>query len=303
VTPQDVSIAIPTYKRESVLVSTIELLLDQNPAELLIIDQTPEHQPPVEAALRHLEATDRIRWLRLPRPSITRAMNTALQRAERPIVLFLDDDVVPAPGLIHAHASGYSSDEIWGVAGQVLQPGQEPEDVSYTTSDALGTSLGFPFNSTRPTFVRNGMAGNLSLRRERALSVGGFDENFAGVAYRYETEFCGRLCRAGGRIFFQPSASLRHLKFPSGGTRSYGDHLTSPSPAHGVGDYYFALRQGPSLSVIGYVLRRPLREVCTRFHLRHPWWMPVKLLGEMSALLWAVVLVLRGPRYVETLSV
>jgi hypothetical protein len=146
------------------------------------------------------------------------------------------------------------------------------------------------------------MAGNLSMRRERVLQLGGFDENFVGVAYRFETDLCRRLSRAGGRILFQPSATIRHLRFPSGGTRSHGNHLTSPSPAHGVGDYYFALRQGVSPSVLGYILRRPVREVCTRFHLRHPWWMPVKCLGEMTALLWAVVLALRGPRYAQTVA-
>ena len=297
--PRDVSVAIPTYGREGVLVATIESLLAQDPAELLIVDQTPRHEPPVEATLRQLDDGRRVRWLRLPRPSITRAMNTALQRASRPIVLFLDDDIVPGPRLIQAHSDGYSSSEVWAVAGQVLQPGQEPLDLAGVDIDALGNSFEFPFHSSQPALVRGAMAGNLSVRRERALGAGGFDENFVGVAYRFETEFCRRLCNAGGRILFHPAASIRHLKFPSGGTRSYGSHLTSPSPAHGVGDYYFGLRQGVSLSAAAYILRRPFREVCTRFHLRHPWWIPVKWVGEMGALLWAVGLALRGPRYAE----
>jgi GT2 family glycosyltransferase len=298
VTPRDISVAIPTYQRELVLISTVEAVLEQDPEELLVVDQTREHDHEVAAALRKLDAADRIRWLRLPQPSITRAMNTALQRARRPVVLFLDDDVVPAPGLIQAHSSGYSNDEVWAVAGQVLQPGQEPEGVSSTAGD-LRASLAFPFHSTRAAFIQSGMAGNLSMRRDRALQVGGFDENFVGVAYRFETDLCHRLSRAGGRILFEPSASIRHLRYPRGGTRSHGNHLTSPSPAHGVGDYYFALRQGPSIWALRYVLRRFLSAVCTRFHLRHPWWVPVKWFGEASALVLAVGLVLRGPRYLD----
>src|SRR5437868_3122650 len=80
----------------------------------------------------------------------------------------------------------------------------------------LGACLDFPFNSAIPAQVANVMAGNLSVRREMALAVGGFDENFVGVAYRFETEFCRRLLRAGGRVLFQPAASIHHLRTPTG---------------------------------------------------------------------------------------
>jgi GT2 family glycosyltransferase len=302
VTTRGISVAIPTFQRESILVATIESVLEQCPEELLVVDQTAEHEPAVEATLHRLEATGRIRRLRLKHPSITHAMNTALELARQPIVLFLDDDVVPTPGLIAAHSRAYCDDGVWAVAGQVLQPGQGPEDVTATEGSDLCTSLNFPFNSTHTAWVKSAIGCNFSADRDNALRIGGFDENFLGSAYRFETDFCCRVWLAGGKVLFEPAASVRHLKFPSGGTRARGSHLTSVSPRHGVGDYYFALRQGLSLSVLAYVLRRPLREVCTRFHLRHPWWLPVKGLGEVTALLWAVGLALRGPRYVDPVS-
>jgi hypothetical protein len=57
-----------------------------------------------------------------------------------------------------------------------------------------------------------------------------------------------------------------------------------------VGDCYYALRCGGGLQACWYLLRRPLREVRTRFHLRHPWWIPVKLVGELRALAQALSL-------------
>ncbi len=78
----------------------------------------------------------------------------------------------------------------------------------------------------------------------------------------------------------------------------YGNHLTSASPAHGAGDYYFALSNGFTWESLGYILRRPLREVCTCFHLRHPWWIPIKFVGEVRALILAIIQISRGPRYV-----
>jgi len=295
-----VTIAVPTYQREQMLIDTLGHLLALEPpaAELLVVDQTPRHQEAVEEQLRQWEEAGRIRLLRLPEPSITRAMNTALLEASRPIVLFLDDDIVPDPGLIGAHAGSYADEAVWATAGQVLQPGQQPvADPPPFCTRGFRAYLDFPFNSQTRTFVQSVMAGNLSVRRERALQIGGLDENFVGVAYRSETEFARRLCRCGGTVAFEPAATIRHLRASQGGTRTSGVHLRSASPAHGVGDYYFALRQGIGLGGLLYMLRRPFREVCTAFHLRRPWWIPVKLLGELRALLLALRLAARGPRY------
>jgi GT2 family glycosyltransferase len=143
------------------------------------------------------------------------------------------------------------------------------------------------------------MAGNLCVRRSRAMEVGGFDENFVGSAYRFETEFCRRLTRAGGQVLFQPAASLRHLRATMGGVRTHGRHEASVSGIHGVGDYYFALAEGLSWDVLRYILRRPVREVSTSFHLRHPWWIAPKLIGELRALTWAVRLHRSGPRLIR----
>jgi GT2 family glycosyltransferase len=297
-TANDLAVAIPTYARESVLVDTLRSVLAQGPGELLVVDQTPHHSPGTQQALESLAEGGKILWIRLPRPSITRAMNTALLRASSPIVLFLDDDIEPAAGLLEAHVDSYTDEGIWAVAGQVLQPGEEPDAGPADRSEELGASLRFRFNSAIQATIRNGMAGNLSLRRQRALSMGGFDENFVGVAYRFETEFCRRLCDAGGRILFQPRASIHHLRHASGGTRAFGSHLTSASPAHGVGDYYFALQRGVTLGALSYLLRRPFREVATRFHMRHPWWIPVKTVGELLAFLWALGLSAKGARLI-----
>ncbi|MEI7731541.1 MAG: hypothetical protein WCO56_18350 [Verrucomicrobiota bacterium] len=83
---------------------------------------------------------------------------------------------------------------------------------------------------------------------------------------------------------------------PSGGTRAYGHHLTSASPMHGVGDYYFALRHGRGLEKWWYIARRPFREVGTKFHLKHPWYIPIKLLGEFRAMLLAFKLIRQQPK-------
>jgi len=301
--PQDVSIAIPTFGRDEVLIDTLRACLDQSPlaGEILVIDQTPCHAPAAERELNDWHQAGRIRWERLARPSIPVAMNHALKCATGRIVLFLDDDIVPGPGLAASHAVAYNDADIVAVVGQIVQPWQQPADIaSSTPGSCLSADFDFPFHSTRRAELQNAMAGHMSVIREQALAIGGFDENFRGTAYRFETEFARRILRGGGRIIFEPAASIRHLRAARGGTRTAGNHLASASPIHGVGDYYFAIGNGRYSEIPVYILRRMIRETCTRFHLRRPWYIPVKLVGEIRALCWAIALHHQGPALINT---
>ena len=292
-----VTIAIPTYNRGGILVETIARLLALAPraAEIVIVDQTRAHDREVAAKLEAWSGRGEIRWIRLPEPSVPRAMNEALRAASQPIVLFIDDDVVPSPSLVgeHEHAHGQG---VWAVAGQVLQPGQRPQHAAALHGGVL-RDLEFPFNHDTPCDVENVMAGNLSVVRARALAIGGFDENFIGAAYRFETDFARRVIAAGGRIRFAPRAALDHLHLATGGIRAHGDHRRSAAPAHSAGDYYFALWHIGSFR--RYALRRFVRNVFTKWHLRHPWTLPGKVAGEVRGYLLAKRLYRRGRRLME----
>ncbi|HEX6160446.1 MAG TPA: glycosyltransferase [Thermoanaerobaculia bacterium] len=311
------TIAIPTYNRGGILVDTIDRLLALTPPadEIVIVDQTREHPPAIAARLAAWNTNGDIRHITLPEPSIPHAMNVALEEARSELVLFLDDDLIPGPTLVAEHRAAYRDDSIWACAGQVLQPGEtecHPEERSDEGPPATGAAPGasasargsfaplrttrddleFRFNSGTGTFITNVMAGNLSVRRERALLIGGFDENYIGAAYRFESDFALRLVAAGGKIWFEPRASIRHLKLATGGLRALGDHRSTMSPMHAVGDYYFALTHRHDF--LRYALLRMRRNVLTRWHLRHPWAIPTKLIGEVRGLLLARRLRRRG---------
>jgi GT2 family glycosyltransferase len=287
-----ITVAIPTYNRGAILLDTLGLLptLDPPPDEILVVDQTSAHPPEVA---RKLAAMQGIRLITLEQPSIPHAMNIALEEATHEIVLFLDDDSFPSPHLLREHARAYEDAGVWAVVGQVLQPGEEPIHAAPKTGERL-RDLEFPFNHDEARDVENVIACNLSVRRSRALEIGGFDENYIQVAYRFETDFARRIVAAGGRVRFEPKASIRHLKIPTGGVRAYGDHRTSPSPAHSIGDYYFARRHARSFWL--YVLQRLRKNVLTRFHLTHPWTIPAKLTGELRGLTGSARLARDGPR-------
>jgi GT2 family glycosyltransferase len=284
-----ITVAIPTYNRGAIVAETVRRLfeLEPPPEAIIVVDQSvAENQ-----ALSRWHRQGRIRLIRLAQPSIPHAMNVALLEATTPVVLYIDDDVEPAAGLIAAHERAHADESIWAVVGQILQPGEEPDHFAEPEDD-----LEFHFNHDTGCFVTNVMAGNLSVKREHAIDAGGFDENYVGVAYRFETDFALRLVAAGGKVWFSPEAGLRHLKLASGGLRSYGDHRSSPSPAHSAGDYYFAIHHRPP--PLRYALRRLRRNVVTRYHLTHPWTIPTKLIGELRGWMLARRLARGGRRLI-----
>ena len=282
-----VTVVIPTLGRERVLVETLEQVLGapDRPEAVIVVDQTPVHETETDRRLTAWRDAGAVWWERPAEASIPKAMNLGLRLASTPLVLFLDDDVRCHPGLFEGHRRTHA--EFPGAAavvGRVVQPWQTAADLPRPPrTPGLREDFGFPFHGGPPGEVANVMAGNLSVKRERALAVGGFDEQFTGSAFRFETDFARRLIAAGETVRYAPGAGLDHLRVRTGGTRKMGSHLTSTDPKHGVGDYYFALRHASPKAAAAYAASRMTREVRTRFHLARPWWIPVKLLGEVRA--------------------
>ena len=276
---KNISVIIPTYQREQVLLDTLAGLIKQiEPGdEILVMDQTQAHETGTTSQLAAWNASGLTKWICLQEPSITKSMNLGAIRSKNEILLFMDDDIVPDGGLLKAHREAYQKSDIWAVAGQVIQPWQSSASQS----------------------INEVMAGNLSVLKSRFFEVGGFDENFRAVAYRFEKEFAERLIERGGKILFESSAIIQHLQAVNGGVRFAGRHDRSFLPYHSVGEYYYFLRSKKVKHKLLSSLKRLFSSVCTKHHLLHPWYIPVTLFAETAGLFWGVLLYLQGPRLVN----
>ena len=287
------TIVIPTYCREEVLLETVHHLLALNvpTVEILIVDQSTSHVPQVQCELSRLYALSQIRMFKLTEPSIPTAMNCGLVEASHDLVLFVDDDIIPEADLIRAHLGGHALGKKGRiVAGRVIQPWQEGLDFSQDKS--------FHFASLQSGEIDHFMGGNLSLDRHEAIALGGFDENFVRVAYQFEAEFAYRWRAAGHKIIFEPAACVHHLKVSSGGTRTFGNHLSTIRPDHSVGAYYFYLRTWSGSSTLKSIMNRVFGAVTTKYHLKNPWRVLPTLISEIRGLIWACRLAWRGRRYI-----
>lgn len=216
----DICVVIPTYRREEVLLDTIDGILKQSHQnlELLVVDQSTEHSAETATALAAIN-DPRFRYYLADPPSLPAARNFALRHTKALIVLYLDDDITPDKDLVKYHLQAFKEHpDISAVAGRVLQKGF-PIKKNVLSFDDYAISEGV-FTATDATYTNAFPGGNCALKVEDALRVGGFDTRFYANAFREESDMALKMSRAGMKIYFEPRASLLHLATHSGGTRA-----------------------------------------------------------------------------------
>lgn len=237
------SIAIPTYRREQVLIDTCRQVLSQIDAtnmELLVIDQTEQHEPAVAEALALWTQSGAIRYFLQVKPSLTEARNRALREARGDLVLFLDDDVILSPGFLGRHVRWYKEPKIAAVSGETyncLDPQHLPpmDNPSLNTRRHCGVDVAGPAGTTT--------GNNHSVRRSAALAIGGYDPKFVGSALAEDMDFCRRFIRSGYQVWYDPEAWIVHLTIKSGGCGVSGVKLW-PEWMHSGNFMLYAFRHG-----------------------------------------------------------
>jgi GT2 family glycosyltransferase len=188
-------------------------LVDPSTGEVIVVDQQPLGALPADVL-----ATPGLRYVVLDYAGMVRARNVGLAAARGGVVIFLDDDVVPRPGLIEAHLAAYADPKVGGVAGRVLDPGQEDGVPSPPKGFDPGAEWRQAhFDHAVPGDVMTARGCNMSFRLTVLTQLGGFDP-FIRI-FRDDTDMCLRVIAAGYVIRFVPAAVLVHLNAPSGGTR------------------------------------------------------------------------------------
>jgi len=219
--PLGASIIIPTFRRPEPLRQTLEDLgrLSLVAGEVLIVDQSPEPCFPESAWT--LPNGIQVRVLRRS-PGVVAARNAAAAESRHEVLIFLDDDVrIDDAAFLQNHLRNYEDTAVDAVCGQELSA---PDFTSSAPDRSQYGSLYeeaefFNRRSSEPRPIAHLSTCNCSVRRTSFERIGGFDKAFAGNSYGDDTDLAVRLAQAGGRIFFDPSASVRHMHWRQGGLR------------------------------------------------------------------------------------
>lgn len=145
-------------------------------------------------------------------PGLSANRNAGWRAARAPLVLFTDNDTIPARRLVAEHLAWHRAhtDDEAAVVGKVRW---SPEVKVTPFMRWLDTGLQFNFTNLRAGEVPwGGFAGaNTSLKRAFIERVGAFDEEH--LPYLGEdTEFAYRASKRGMRLFYDPRARVDHLR-------------------------------------------------------------------------------------------
>lgn len=234
-----ISIIVPTYQREDVLCSTITDVLQQDypDFEVLVVDQTRNHQSETLRYLEEVSQSGKIQWFQVDWASLPAARNYGVERSRGDIILFIDDDVELPAGYLKAHAQVLiNKPDVGAVAGRVfdrMKLGDNPDlSIDYLPKEAMEPGIAWYYidlvHTTQPQQVITARGCNMSFRRDLFEKHGlQFDERFRGNAVREESDFCLQLRKTGYMVWYAPEAHLIHLGEETGGCHDIGTRSLS----------------------------------------------------------------------------
>lgn len=225
----NVSLLIPTLNRHEILIDTLKGLLLQTyrPLEIVVYDQTATHPTAVTDFLEKHRA--RIRWERGTPNGLVNAYARCAELATGDLFLFLDDDVlIDDPQLVDKHVAALSNQKNGAAIGRILHENQQTFSRVDPRIERQDGWRFVRFDYDSPVENMPSLAGaNMSVSRVVFEQIGGFDRNYQGSGFRFETDFCMKIRAAGYRIPFLPEASLVHRYHSAGGASN--SHLESMS--------------------------------------------------------------------------
>lgn len=179
--------------------------------------------------------------------------NLALEKAEAPFVLYLNNDIRLYPdAIVNALKRLRSEADIGAVGGKLIRTNmrlQEAGSIIWRDGATYGYLREEDPNLTTANFVRDVdycSAAFLMARTTLVRRLGGYDVSYM-PAYFEDADLCVRILKSGMRIVYDPGVAIEHLEFGSSGaagshalirgnlktfSRLQQDFLRHQQPAH-----------------------------------------------------------------------
>lgn len=210
------SVVIPTYNRKGSLRRTLDGLARQTyPAEcfeaVVVSDGSSDGTDALLADYARTSAYC-LRPFTQPNAGPARTRNRGIDEARGAVVVFLDDDVEPAPDFLTRHASHHNGDgQTVVIAPMLPDPAlcwQEPVWIAWEHAMLEKQYTAWRTGEWAGCGPNHFYSGNASVRREHLRAVGGFDEQFPR---QEDVELAVRLERERAvRFVFDPEARGIH---------------------------------------------------------------------------------------------
>jgi L-malate glycosyltransferase len=205
-----------------------------------------------------------------------RCRNTGLAHVEGDLVVFMDDDTVPEPGVLSALRAAADAHPEYSIFGSTVVPRWEVPPPDWIT--AWNIPLGFTYTVTPPSITEGPVDAVHVFSPGMAVRTDVFEQGFRfdeqvgprGIAYAMgsETEFNLRVAKAGHRCWHCDGSVLHHIVRPWQMTREY---LLLRSLRYGRGHLRYKAREWTSLPTFVFGVPRFLIRKIVVQHLKIAW--------------------------------
>ncbi|OAN45262.1 glycosyl transferase [Chloroflexus islandicus] len=242
-----ISVVTPTYNRLARLQRVLAALAVQTYApdrfEVVIVSDGSTDGTAAYCQQAHMPF--RLNFIQQANAGPAAARNRGVAAARGELVLFLDDDVVPAPNLIAEHLRLHEERANRVVLGPMLTPPDACLSPWVAWEQAmLEKQYRAMTSGVWPATARQFYTGNTSLARQLVMAAGGFDERFRRAE---DIELAYRLSKLGVEFVFAPQAAGYHYA-----ERSFASWLATPY-TYGRNDIIFGREQ--QVDLLGFVRR------------------------------------------------
>jgi glycosyltransferase involved in cell wall biosynthesis len=269
-----VSVVIPTYRRRERLALLLDALATEAAAEVIVVVNGADDGS--MAMLEARAASDpKLRPIQVAAAGQVLALQTGVEAACGEVVLLLDDDVLPEPGLVSRHAERHSAERDLVQLGYMpvaiprpRRPGQYPVDLYARAYERVCDE----YEEDPSAILRGLWAGNVSIRHSDCVRVGlrGGERRSDGYEYHEDRDLGLRCLRAGLHGAFDRRLRARHLyeRTPasflavsrnSGASRArvHREHPDAIDPI--PGDFFERAVPQPGRTLVHLSRRRPLQ--------------------------------------------
>jgi len=212
------SVVVATRDRPDVLSACLEAARQQQypGLDLVVVDSAPRR-----ATAREVASRFDAQYVHVARPDASRARNVGARTATGSLILFLDDDAVPAPDCFRAIVEGFRDTRVMAVTGRtLLAAGDAQVDDAFTASGAFDPGpTGRVIDESTPgwfemvNFGGLGAGAVMAFRRAAFEFWPGFDERLGRGAPQdcnEEPHAYLALVERGYRVSYVPKAMVYH---------------------------------------------------------------------------------------------
>jgi GT2 family glycosyltransferase len=213
-----VSVVIPTFNRKQVLAKAFQAHLAQSALdeikEILIVDDGSTDGTESQVSALASKSSVPVRYCKQSKLGQAAGRNFGIREATGEIILFADDDIIPAADLLAEHLrwhDRYPEPHVVVLGYVTWSPEVRPTPfMKWLGLD--GPLFAYAhFRGKKELDFRAFYTCNLSLKTEFLRRTGTFDEDFKSYGYE-DPELGYRLQKNGMRLLYNPAAAAYHYK-------------------------------------------------------------------------------------------